>query len=98
MLGGRAHRSSRRSISRVRVWLARVSGTCILSASAGKGPSMKLTPVQTSKIQTTWRQNPSFLGFPDAERDAANAASWLENLFLRPHWFDPALQVSATLV
>ena len=58
---------------------------------------MDLSAKQISAIQKKWRKNPSFLGFPDAERDAKIPA-WHKHLLVRPRWFDPATQKSAALV
>lgn len=59
---------------------------------------MKLTSPQIEKIRKKWERDPSFLGFPDAERDAADAQMWIEHLLVRPNWFKPATEQAATLV
>ena len=58
---------------------------------------MELSAKEISAIRKKWRRDPSFLGFPDAERDAGNPA-WHEHLLVRPRWFTPATKQSAALV
>ena len=58
---------------------------------------MDLSAQKISAIQKKWQRNPSFLGFPDAERDAEIPA-WHEHLLVRPRWFDSATKPSTALV
>lgn len=59
---------------------------------------MRLTQAQIAKIQGRWLGRPEFLGFPDAERDAADTNRWLKDLAVRPTWFSTAMEDNATLV
>lgn len=58
---------------------------------------MKLTPALIAKVRNRWKGDTSFLGFPDAERDA-NTEAWLEYLLVRPSWFKPATGRQSTIV
>lgn len=58
---------------------------------------MKLTPELIKKVQARWKGDPSFLGFPDAERDTAES-DWFDHLLVQPNWFVPALQKKTTLI
>lgn len=64
----------------------------------GERRTMPLSPIQISAIRQHWKKNPYFLGFPDAERDAANSSRWMEHLLVRPSWFTPAFKREATLI
>jgi hypothetical protein len=59
---------------------------------------MKLNAIQLAAIRKRWEKDPSFLGFPDAERDAADAHAWLEHFAVRPNWFGPATRQKTTIV
>lgn len=59
---------------------------------------MSLTAAELAKVRQHWRRNPSFLGFPDAERDTADLAHWRDNFLIRPQWFAPAVSDRTTLI
>jgi hypothetical protein len=59
---------------------------------------MRLTSNQVAAIQRKWKQDESFLGFPDAERDSADSRVWLAHLLIRPQWFAPATRQRTTIV
>src|SRR6187402_1887895 len=58
---------------------------------------MKLAPPMIAKVRSRWKGDTSFLGFPDAERDA-NADAWMDYLLVRPNWFKPATGRQSTIV
>lgn len=56
-----------------------------------------LTSEQISLIRGRWRKNASFLGHPDAERDAKQPG-WFEHLLIQPDWFLSAISSPTTVV
>lgn len=68
-----------------------------IKSATRKEALVKFTQAQTSAIRKRWLKDPSFLGFPDAERDT-KAALWLEHLLVRPEWFNSATQRSTTIL
>lgn len=59
---------------------------------------MKFSHTDIAKIRKYWTGDPTFLGYPDAERDASNETEWLEHLVVRPQWFNPATENKTTLI
>jgi len=57
----------------------------------------QLNEIQVNAIRRKWRKDASFLGYPDAERDAS-LAGWYEHLLVKPSWFNPATADKATVV
>ncbi len=55
-----------------------------------------LTPSQIQTIRQRWRNESSFVGFPDAERDTVQD-SWFDNLLVQPDWFSSATATSVTV-
>jgi hypothetical protein len=58
---------------------------------------MRLNEKAIRRVRTFWQGRATFLGFPDAERDA-RAHDWVENLLVRPNWFESATGRDATIV
>jgi hypothetical protein len=56
-----------------------------------------LNPAQIDKIRKRWRNDSSFMGFPDAERDTAQEA-WFDILLVQPEWFTSAISTDVTVV
>lgn len=54
-------------------------------------------PEQIAKVRARWRQDASFLGYPDAERDARQIG-WFEHLLIQPDWFRKATSTPTTVV
>lgn len=59
---------------------------------------MTLSNAQVAAIQKRWRADSSFLGYADAENDAADVRKWIEHLLVRPQWFQPATRPKTTIV
>ena len=57
----------------------------------------QLNDVQINLVRRQWRKDAGFLGYPDAERDAA-LSGWYEELLVKPTWFNPATAASATVI
>lgn len=55
-----------------------------------------LTPAQVQIVRDHWRNDSSFLGFPDAERDTVQE-SWFDNLLVQPDWFSKATAKTVTV-
>lgn len=55
-----------------------------------------LTPAQVQIIRTRWRDDSSFIGYPDAERDTAQN-KWFDNLLVQPDWFSSAISSTTTV-
>jgi hypothetical protein len=56
-----------------------------------------LTDIQLNAVRHKWRRDASFLGYPDAERDAS-LEDWYEQLLVQPEWFSPATAEQATVL
>jgi len=56
-----------------------------------------LTPDQVEAVRKRWRDDSSFIGFPDAERDTAQDR-WFDNLLVQPDWFPKATSADVTVV
>jgi hypothetical protein len=67
-------------------------GTHVTSSSISK-----LSEIQIRAIRRRWLKDITFLGFPDAERDAKQS-DWYEHLLVTPDWFKPATNDKATLI
>lgn len=57
----------------------------------------QLTQAQIDAVRRRWRADPSFLGFPNAERDAL-LPEWYDNLLVKPGWFSSATAEKATVI
>ena len=57
---------------------------------------VSLTPTQVQVIRNRWKDNSSFIGFPDAERDTVQD-SWFEHLLVQPDWFSNATSTTVTV-
>jgi len=55
-----------------------------------------LTPEQVQAIRSRWKNDSSFIGFPDAERDTIHN-SWFDNLLVKPDWFTNATSQTVTV-
>lgn len=55
-----------------------------------------LTPAQIYDIRQRWRDDSSFIGFPDAERDTVQDR-WFDNLLVQPSWFSNATSTAVTV-
>lgn len=56
-----------------------------------------LTPAQVEAIRGRWRDDSTFIGFPDAERDTVQDR-WFDNLLVQPDWFPNAISANVTVV
>lgn len=56
-----------------------------------------LTPEQVKTVRDFWKNDPSFIGYPDAERDTTQD-EWFNNLLVQPKWFSKAIEKTATVV
>lgn len=59
--------------------------------------TITLTPDQIREVRHRWRNDSSFMGFPDAERDV-NQQNWFDVLLVKPEWFQNAISEKATVV
>ena len=57
---------------------------------------MSLTPDQEQIIRNRWKNDSSFIGFPDAERDTGQDG-WFDNLLVQPDWFSKATSATVTV-
>lgn len=55
-----------------------------------------LSPEQVQAIRSRWKNDSSFIGFPDAERDTIHN-SWFDNLLVKPDWFTNATSQKVTV-
>lgn len=55
-----------------------------------------LTLAQVEAVRKRWRDDSSFIGFPDAERDTAQER-WFDNLLVQPDWFPNAISADVTV-
>ncbi|MBK8959765.1 MAG: hypothetical protein IPM80_15410 [Proteobacteria bacterium] len=55
-----------------------------------------LTSSQIQAIRERWKNDSSFIGFPDAERDTVQNR-WFENLLVQPDWFSNAISKTVTV-
>jgi hypothetical protein len=55
-----------------------------------------LSSEQVQTIRSRWLKDPSFIGFPDAERDTAQD-QWFDNLLVQPDWFSNATSRTVTV-
>lgn len=55
-----------------------------------------LTDIQIDTIRRRWRDDSSFIGFPDAERDTVQER-WFDNLLVQPDWFENAASSAVTV-
>ena len=55
-----------------------------------------LTPAQVEAVRKRWRDDSSFIGFPDAERDTAQDR-WFDDLLVQPDWFLNATSADVTV-
>lgn len=62
-----------------------------------KTPLRQLNDAQINAVRGRWRKDSSFLGYPDAERDAS-LSGWYEHLLVKPDWFNPATADKATVI
>ncbi|WP_436596762.1 P-loop ATPase, Sll1717 family [Pseudomonas aeruginosa] len=62
-----------------------------------QGTLVLLNDVQIAEVRRRWLRDPSFLGFPDAERDES-LSEWYDQLLVRPEWFNPATASKATVI
>lgn len=68
-----------------------------LSEEEVNSPYSVLSPAEVQKIRKRWNQDPSFMGYPDAERDSQDDL-WASNLLTQPHWFLPATRAATTII
>lgn len=59
-------------------------------------PIRALVPAQVDVIRARWKDDSSFIGYPDAERDTA-LDSWFDNLLVKPDWFANATSKTVTV-
>lgn len=57
----------------------------------------RLSDAQIQTVRSRWFRDTSFLGYPDAERDA-RLSDWFDQLLVRPDWFNPATASKATVI
>lgn len=62
-----------------------------------KQPLRQLNEIQINAVRRRWRKDSSFLGYPDAERDAS-LSGWHEHLLVKPDWFNPATADKGTVI
>jgi hypothetical protein len=71
------------------------------SPQVAKRPSdrsvYQLTQTEVDAVRRRWRGDPTFLGYPNAERDAL-IPDWYDHLLVRPGWFDSATAERATVI
>lgn len=56
-----------------------------------------LNDIHLRAVRRKWHRDTSFLGFPDAERDAS-LSEWYDQLLVQPEWFSPATASKATAI
>ena len=64
----------------------------------GKTNRNEFKPHQIAKIRSRWKNDPTFLGYPDAERDSRDKDLWMHHLLVRPNWFVPAIERKGTII